>query len=92
MTEQFVGQELSQLCESNELFRLNYWVRNQKGSTAEVDYLLQQDKALPIEVKSGKTGTLKSLHLFLKEKNSPLGIRVSEAKYGKSETQSLIFD
>jgi len=34
-------------------------------------------RILPLEVKAGQTGTLKSLKLFLKEKKSPFGIRVS---------------
>lgn len=32
----------------------------------------------PVEVKAGKTGTLKSLRLFLKEKKAKFRIRVSQ--------------
>ncbi len=43
--------------------------REAKGSAAEVDYLWQKgEQILPVEVKAGKTGTLKSLRLFLSEK------------------------
>ena len=34
----------------------------------------------PVEVKAGKTGSLKSLHLFMKEKNIPVGVRISSKK------------
>ena len=60
-----------------ELF---YWHREARGSSAEVDYLLEdRGKVIPIEVKSGVRGKLKSMRLFL-EKNralSPFGIRFS---------------
>jgi hypothetical protein len=41
-----------------------------------VDYLMVDDgKIIPVEVKSGPAGKLRSLHLFLEEHpNSPLGI------------------
>jgi len=32
---------------------------------------------VPIEVKSGKQGKMQSMHLFMKEKNSKIGIRTS---------------
>ncbi len=63
LAEQFVGQEL--LAHGyNQLF---YWAREAKSSTAEVDYLIENNgKIIPIEVKSGTAGRLKSLHLLLK--------------------------
>ncbi|MBM4395589.1 MAG: hypothetical protein FJ087_07860 [Deltaproteobacteria bacterium] len=32
---------------------------------------------IPIEVKAGRTGTLKSLHVFLKEKGRSFGVRIN---------------
>ncbi len=62
---------------------LHYWHREQKTSTAEVDYVIQVGSdILPIEVKAGKTGRLKSIQVFLTEKKSPLGIRISEKELG----------
>jgi predicted AAA+ superfamily ATPase len=50
----------------NALSALQFWVREKKESTAEVDYLFQHDGLIiPIEVKSGKEGTLKSLHSYM---------------------------
>ncbi|MBN2356952.1 DUF4143 domain-containing protein [candidate division KSB1 bacterium] len=64
MAEQFVGQELMAGGEK-ELF---YWSREAKSSTAELDYLLsRKGKVIPVKVKSGPAGRLKSMHLFLKQ-------------------------
>lgn len=62
MAEQFVGQEMT-VAQNGNVF---YWNRPEKSSSAEVDYLAVLEGTIhPIEVKSGATGSLKSLHLFL---------------------------
>lgn len=64
IAEQFIGQQLLSYS-SNKLF---YWHRDSRGSTAEVDFLLDtSDGILPIEVKSGKRGTFKSLKMYLEK-------------------------
>ncbi len=61
MAEQFVGQEML-ISQNGSLY---YWNRQAKSSSAEVDYLAIIDgKIHPVEVKSGATGSLRSLHLF----------------------------
>lgn len=78
VAEQWVGQELLQQSPT-EPARLYYWVREARGSKAEVDYLLPvQGRVLPVEVKAGSTGTLKSLKLFMENYKSPIGIRISQ--------------
>lgn len=67
LSEQFVGQELlagnSDASEGGQLF---YWKRHVHGSSAEVDYVLSRNgKLIPVEVKSGASGRLRSLHLYL---------------------------
>lgn len=78
LAEQFVFQEL---IVGNEIFseqKLNYWSRDAKNSNAEIDCLYQiENKIFPLEIKAGKRGTLKSLHIFLAEKNKNLGIRLN---------------
>ncbi len=58
---------------------LYFWARDARGSSAEVDYLIAMDSVpLPVEVKAGKTGSLKSMRLFLDiYPKTPLGIRYS---------------
>lgn len=78
LAEQLVGQLLRTI---NPRFiepSLYYWSREQKGSEAEVDYLIQYgDKVIPIEVKAGGTGTLKSLHIFMETKRLKTAIRLN---------------
>jgi uncharacterized protein len=79
LAEQLVGQELLTLLESYDQPRLYYWHRDRKGSQAEVDYLLALNgQILPIEVKAGKTGALRSLRIFMEDKRSHLGVRISQ--------------
>lgn len=49
------------------------------GSTiAEVDYVIQQQmNIVPIEVKAGSSGHLKSLHVFMALKKLPVAIRIN---------------
>jgi predicted AAA+ superfamily ATPase len=76
IAEQFVGQALQTLSHAG-IYRFSYWFRDKKSSIAEIDFLAQQEaKLLPIEVKSGKAGHLKSLHLFMNESSSPAALKI----------------
>lgn len=80
LVKQYVGQELLATFDRFDPQPLFFWVREKTGSSAEVDYVLCIDEhIIPIEVKSGKTGKLRSLKIFMEEKESPLGIRISKA-------------
>lgn len=73
--EHLVGQELL-ASKFNVLSSLNFWVREKKTSQAEIDFVYSfQSQLIPIEVKSGKEGTLKSLHLFMEECPHDFAIR-----------------
>ncbi|MBI2344438.1 MAG: ATP-binding protein [Deltaproteobacteria bacterium] len=79
LAEQFVGQELRAYADPRRSAELYFWARDQKSSTAEVDYVTNVDAFIvPIEVKSGKRGTLRSLQLFLAEKPASLGVRIAQ--------------
>ncbi|OGX26349.1 MAG: hypothetical protein A3J51_04990 [Omnitrophica WOR_2 bacterium RIFCSPHIGHO2_02_FULL_45_21] len=81
VTEQFIGQELRAHSDSYLKRGLFFWARDKKNSSAEVDYVMAVDSLiLPVEVKAGKTGTLKSLKLFIEEKKSLFGVRFSQEK------------
>ena len=74
--EQFIGQHLLYSGEFYEEPRLYCWMRQKKQSSAEVDYVVAVgEHVIPVEVKAGKTGTLKSLQLFLREKRRDFGLR-----------------
>lgn len=89
MAEQFVGQELR--ASGNE--NLYYWVREKRGSSAETDYLIEKEgEVIPIEVKSGKSGKLKSLHLLLSSySNIETAYVFTEDKYGEIPEQKIKF-
>lgn len=89
MAEQFVGQEM--LLSQNG--SLHYWSRQAKSSSAEVDYLaIIGGKIYPIEVKSGPSGRLKSLHIFLKTyQNCPKGIVFSTGPYRELAEERISF-
>ena len=58
--------------------QLYYWQKEKKQSQAEVDFLIQyKNQIRPLEVKSGTTGKMQSLRLFLAEKRYEKGFRTS---------------
>lgn len=74
--EHLIGQELL-ANQFNVLSALNFWVREKTSSMAEVDYIINYNgKLIPVEVKSGKEGKLKSLHLFMDESPGTIAIRL----------------
>ncbi len=74
--EQFIGQHLLYAKPSYEEPELFYWCREKRQSSAEIDYILSYgSQIIPVEIKAGKTGTLKSLHVFIKEKKLDYGVR-----------------
>lgn len=87
IAEIFTGVEMIKYSNVYEKQQLYYWHREKRGSSAEVDYLIEhEDNIVPVEVKSGSSGKMQSLNLFIDEKKSPKGIRVSLenfTQYGK---------
>lgn len=75
LAEQMVGQLIcAAACPDDE--RLFFW---EKGGSrgAQVDYLLQIDGAVvPVEVKSGASGSMKSLHSFMAAKGLGRAVRL----------------
>jgi len=54
-----------------------FWVREKGQSNAEIDLVLPyKNTMIPIEIKAGKTGTLRSLHQFIDETNYTLAVRL----------------
>ncbi|MBI5345888.1 MAG: ATP-binding protein [Chlamydiae bacterium] len=79
LAEQFVGQELLAYMAKEENNILFSWAREEKSSSAEIDFLIAVgSKIVPIEVKAKSIGSLRSLKIFLSEKKIRLGVRISE--------------
>lgn len=78
MAEQVTGQLLRTINPAYVEPALFYWQREEKNASAEVDYVIQHGHAvIPIEVKAGSTGGLKSLHLFMGLKQLIKAVRVN---------------
>lgn len=79
LAEMFVGLEIEKAAGPFADAQLFYWHREARSSNAEVDYLLQKgDRIVPVEVKSGKKGAMKSLGMLMDEKGLSLGLRFSQ--------------
>ena len=75
IAEQFVGQQLHSAQTSLIDQQLFYWQRS-GGRLGEIDYIIQHGNMIvPIEVKSGPAGSMKSLHQFMAEKGLNLAVR-----------------
>lgn len=82
IAEQYCGLEI---VKAGSCFRpetIYFWHREAKSSNAEVDYVIQKgQEIIPVEVKAGRQGSMQSLHLFLEEKKSTYGLRLSLENY-----------
>jgi len=83
LAEMFCGLELLKNASPTMDARLFYWHREAKNANAEVDYIVQfRNQVLPIEVKSGRNGSMASLRLLMEEKHLSLAVRTSEENFG----------
>ncbi len=74
MAEQFIAQHIAML--DSRKPEITYWQREARSSNAEVDFVWAKGTRIyPVEVKAGKSGTLKSLQQFVLHTNVPTAIR-----------------
>lgn len=86
MAELLVGLELMRYAQSNMRHELYYWQRQAKNAIAEIDYLLASNMCvLPVEVKAGAQGGMKSLWAFMNDKRLHHAIRCSLENFGTFE-------
>lgn len=93
LSEQFVAQELLTIPPHFIDKNLYYWLRETRNSAAELDNVWEyENKIIPIEVKSGKIGTLKSLYVYAHEMQKNFGVRlyIEEPKIEEINTQIRI--
>jgi predicted AAA+ superfamily ATPase len=84
--EQVAGQALiAEQCHRKD--NPCFWYRNAAGSTAEIDYSYPHGNLIiPIEIKSGKAGSLKSLHQFMLASDSKIAVRLYSGPLRKDDT------
>ena len=88
--EQIVAQELRIVLDRNYRNEQFFWVRDKKGSTAEVDFVWQHHASIvPIEVKSGTNAHLRSLHSFMDTADSTdIAVRIWPGQYSIDEVKA----
>ena len=83
-----ITQELISLNTINSK-KPNFWVREKRQATSEVDLVIShKGKVIPIEIKSGSTGSLKSLHQFMERTNHPYAIRMYAGEFSIEKTKT----
>jgi uncharacterized protein len=80
LAEQFVAQQI--LAHTDD--SLTYWARTEPGANSEIDFIVvHEGQIIPVEVKAGGSGSLKSLHYLLgKYPNIEKAVVYSLAKQG----------
>jgi len=85
IAEQIVAQELISN-DYNVSTKRKYWVRDKKGSDAEVDFIIQKDsRIIPVEVKSGHNAKLKSLQIFMENSTAEIAVRIWSQPFSVDE-------
>lgn len=89
--EQIVGQELWEVLDRNYAATQNYWIRDKKGSAAEVDFVFQvAGRLIPIEVKCGTNAHLRSLQSYMAIDGAPnIGVRIWPGKFSVDDVGIL---
>ena len=87
LTEMVLGWELVKYNNPRSQHDLYYWENTAEGTRSEVDYIIARDmQVLPIECKSGTSGKMKSLHLFMRYKHLTDAIRCSLENFALLES------
>lgn len=82
MAEMVAGLEMLRYKTPNLRHDLYYWARRAKNSQAEIDYIEVKGGILPVEVKAGMKGGMKSLWIFMREKGITSAVRCSLENFG----------
>lgn len=83
VSELTVGLELIKSSSPYSKYELFYWESTERNATSKVEYVIAKHaKCVPIEVKAGISGKMKSLRLFMNKKGLSAGIRSSLENFG----------
>lgn len=90
IAEQFVGQHLA-AGDGSEPPGAWYWLRNARSGNAEVDYVVAEgDWIVPVEVKAGPSGAMKSLRVFAAAKRPPLAVRFARNRPSRETVRATM--
>jgi len=69
---------------------VHFWVRDKTQSSAEVDFVIgYEDLMIPVEVKKGEPGRLRSLHQFVEKAQHPFAVRLHAGPLMVKEAKTL---
>ncbi len=89
IAEQVAGLSLWQQTEGVQN-ALNFWTKFKAGASAEIDFLLtHKGRLVPIEVKSGSVGRLRSLHQFIDVSEFRFAVKISSQPLHIEQVKSL---
>ena len=89
VAEMIAGLELIKYASPQKRHQLYYWQNMNKGTCAEVDYIIAQGSELiPVEVKSGVKGSMSSMYALMRnpQKHINKGIRCSLENLGRFQS------
>ncbi|TNF45055.1 MAG: DUF4143 domain-containing protein [Cytophagales bacterium] len=86
--QHLIAQELESTFDEYA-FSTHFWVRQEKDSNSEVDLVFPfRNHLIPVEVKSGSTGTLRSLHQYMDRCPHSYGVRFYSGPLLVEQTQT----
>ena len=89
LTEMVAGWELVKYSPSRSQHDLYYWENTAAGATSEVDYVIVRDmQIIPLEVKAGTSGKMKSLAVMMERKGLHEAVRSSLENFGQLTQRS----
>lgn len=90
VAELTAGLELMKSSNPQSRYELFYWENLERNATSVVEYVIAKNaRCLPIEVKAGTSGKMKSLRYFMNRKNLVTGIRCSLENFGLLEVSDI---
>ena len=91
ITEMVAGLELLKYNSPTQRHDLYYWQNLSRGAQAEVDYVITKNmKVVPLEVKAGTSGSMRSMYQLMSDKKLDYGIRTSLENFGKINNIDII--
>lgn len=89
IAEHMVGQSLL-AAKPSVRSKLNFWIPSKAKAEAEIDFVLPwKDLVVPVEVKSGSSGRLRSLHRFVDDAPHNIAVRIYDNTFSIEDTQTL---
>lgn len=91
LTEMVAGLEMLKYNAPTQRHDLYYWQNLSRGAQAEIDYVIVKNMSIvPVEVKAGTTGSMKSMYQFMSDKNLSYGIRTSLENFGRLDKIDIL--